>query len=243
MSIVLHSEYLQAGRHHIPYKLVKGKPRSTRLHFNEEAVLLIETSNGRVSPFDMDFLREREQWLVSVYHEHLELYQKKQKVLGHIERQMLILGQETPVQYVESAETSFRFKKGEYFIVHAPREYITQRKKQLLFYSLRKYAEAYLERRTRHWMEVCNLTINKLRIKDLRSKWGSCSSLRNINLNWHLILLDEKLIDYIIVHELMHLHEMNHSKRFWAWVAKYIPDYKREVERLNERQWLVGILS
>ena len=243
MSVVVHGEYLQQGSVHIPYKVVKGKPRSTRLQFNDEAVLMVHTPNGRISPGDREFIEERWEWLQEVRKEHLEVYEKKQGLLSRIERQMPILGIDTPVEFVVSSETSYRFKKGQYFCVNAPAGYIQRQKKQLLFWSLRKYAEAYLERRTKHWQEVCNMEINRLRIKDLRSKWGSCSSLRNINLNWHLILLDEALIDYIIVHELMHLHEMNHSPRFWKWVAKYIPDYKRQVKRLNERQWLVGILS
>nr|MBP6639188.1 M48 family metallopeptidase [Bacteroidia bacterium] len=80
-------------------------------------------------------------------------------------------------------------------------------------------------------------------VKELKSKWGSCSTLRNINLNWQLVLLSEGLIDYVIVHELMHLHEMNHSPRFWNWVGKYFPDYKRAKAQLKEEQWMVGILN
>ena len=80
-------------------------------------------------------------------------------------------------------------------------------------------------------------------MKDLSSKWGSCSSLQNINLNWQLIFLEESLIDYVIIHELMHLREMNHSPRFWNWVGKYYPDYKKARKLLKDRQWLIGILK
>ncbi|MBX3102987.1 MAG: M48 family metallopeptidase, partial [Bacteroidetes bacterium] len=71
--------------------------------------------------------------------------------------------------------------------------------------------------------------------------WGSCSSKRNINLNWHLILMDKAVIDYVIIHELMHLREMNHSARFWAHVSTYFPDYRKAIAILKQEQWKIGL--
>lgn len=79
---------------------------------------------------------------------------------------------------------------------------------------------------------------NKVKIKAQKSRWGSCSSKKNINLNWKIVLAPSKVMDYLIVHELAHLKHMNHSKRFWAFVESIIPDYKemkrelRAVEKL-----------
>jgi len=70
------------------------------------------------------------------------------------------------------------------------------------------------------------LSFNQLRVKRLKTRWGSCSSLKNINLNIQLIHHPLSLIDYVIVHELAHLVHMNHSKRFWKLVAQYYPEYK-----------------
>lgn len=74
---------------------------------------------------------------------------------------------------------------------------------------------------------------NKLTIKDLRSKWGSCSWTNNITLNLKLIHLPINFLEYVIVHEACHLKEKNHSKRFWDLVWKYFPDYKNTRKELK----------
>ncbi len=70
------------------------------------------------------------------------------------------------------------------------------------------------------------ISFNKLYIKDNVSNWGSCSSKKNINLNYKIIFLPKNLARYIVVHELCHLIHMNHSKNFWNLVEKFIPNYK-----------------
>lgn len=75
--------------------------------------------------------------------------------------------------------------------------------------------------------------IKSVRLKYNTSNWGSCSSSNNINLSTRLLLTPDEVIDYVIIHELSHLKEMNHSKKFWAWVEKACPDYRRHEEHLR----------
>jgi hypothetical protein len=70
----------------------------------------------------------------------------------------------------------------------------------------------------------------KVMIKNQKTRWGSCSRQGNINFNYKIALLPERAVDYIIVHEMCHLVEMNHSRKFWNLVAKTVPDH-REVRR------------
>ncbi len=74
---------------------------------------------------------------------------------------------------------------------------------------------------------------NNIQVKDQKKRWGSCSNKKNLNFCWRLILAPIEVLDYVIIHELCHLSEMNHSKQFWSLVVKYCPRYKDYREYLN----------
>ena len=71
-------------------------------------------------------------------------------------------------------------------------------------------------------------------IRNQLTRWGSCSSKNNLNFNCLLMLVPEEVLDYVLIHELCHLKEMNHSKKFWAEVEKYMPNYKEPEKWLKE---------
>ena len=66
----------------------------------------------------------------------------------------------------------------------------------------------------------------RVAVRDQRSRWGSCSSKHNLNFNWKLIMAPPQVLDYVVIHELCHLHEFNHSARFWRLVEGVMPDYE-----------------
>ena len=66
----------------------------------------------------------------------------------------------------------------------------------------------------------------RVAIRDQKSRWGSCSQKGNVNFNWKLVMAPPPALDYVVVHELCHLYEFNHSPRFWALVARHMPDYE-----------------
>ncbi len=224
----------------IPLKIRKGRARRISLRFLEE-FLLVETTNGQLSPQDHLFIQQNEKWIKGNYFRHLSGWQEKNRFLQFADTYTEIFGIPTPVTIIPGASYHYHYRNTELQIT-APSAALSK-KKEMIGAVTRKISETYLTKRVNYWSEITQLKFNQLRIKNHQSKWGSCSSLQNINLNWHLILLTKEQIDYVIIHELMHLKEMNHSPRFWAWVEKYCPDYRRIRKSIRDRQWIIGIYS
>jgi len=89
----------------------------------------------------------------------------------------------------------------------------------------REQARRFVENRVKFFNQFYNFRINRIAIKNTSTRWGSCSSKRNLNFNYKIIYLRQELADYLIVHELCHLGQLNHSKRFWELVKQTIPNY------------------
>jgi predicted metal-dependent hydrolase len=81
--------------------------------------------------------------------------------------------------------------------------------------------------------ETLNVTINKVYFKKMKSRWGSCSSKKNISINVYLKYLPENLIEYVVFHEIAHLVELNHSKKFWNLISSKFGDYKNLEKELS----------
>lgn len=91
----------------------------------------------------------------------------------------------------------------------------------------RKPARELVEERLKHFQKLYAVVWKRLSIRNQKTRWGSCSRKGSLSFNYRLLLLPAHLRDYVIVHELCHLLELNHSKRFWALVAQTFPDYKK----------------
>ncbi len=96
----------------------------------------------------------------------------------------------------------------------------------------RSLARERLLARTRHHADTLSLPHPAIRLRDTRSRWGSCSSDNRLMFSWRLVMAPPEVLDYVAAHEVSHLAELNHSKRFWQIVERLCPDY------LQHRQWL-----
>jgi predicted metal-dependent hydrolase len=99
-------------------------------------------------------------------------------------------------------------------------------------------ARVLIAERVAYWSAQYGFTYARIAIKDTTRAWGSCSARGNLNFSYKLLFLPRELMDYVIVHEVCHLKEQNHSHRFWAQVAHAVPDYQ---QRRNElRRYVLG---
>jgi len=114
--------------------------------------------------------------------------------------------------------------KLEYFKNIPPR--VLPKNNKLEFARHKGSALVLAERKMAHFNEIYQFTWGKVTIRNQKTRWGSCSKKGNINFNYKIALLPEHLTDYIIVHELCHLGEFNHSQKFWDLVERTMPNYR-----------------
>lgn len=125
--------------------------------------------------------------------------------------------------------------------IRKSQEKVRQRKadrdacEKLSMEEIRRLADRALEvlpGRVAHYAPQVGVNYGRITIRNQRSRWGSCSAKGNLNFNCLLMLAPEEVQDYVVVHELCHRREMNHSARFWQEVERILPDYK------ERRRWL-----
>jgi predicted metal-dependent hydrolase len=107
--------------------------------------------------------------------------------------------------------------KGKVFIKSGWREY----------YKYKQRALDLAKAKTAQWNKIYNFGYGRVSVKNQKTRWGSCSKKGNLNFNYKIVHLPEKLVDYLTVHELCHLKEMNHSGNFWNLVGQTVPNYRQ----------------
>jgi len=128
---------------------------------------------------------------------------------------------------IEKKALNFLESKGDWIVKHIwKKAEKKERNPDLVDYSREHYlkykeiARILCEEKCEFWAEKMGVKYNRIAIKSMKTKWGSCSSKKNLNFNYKILFLSEKDRDYLIVHELSHLVHMNHSSRFWDLVCE-----------------------
>lgn len=98
----------------------------------------------------------------------------------------------------------------------------------------RERIQTFIEEKVSHYASVMGVSYGRITMRNQKTRWGSCSSKGNLNFNCLLMLAPSEILDYVVVHELCHRKQMNHSKAFWLEVEKVLPDYKESIEWLKE---------
>ena len=106
---------------------------------------------------------------------------------------------------------------------------------------LAKKAVEYIPKRVEYFSKIIGVTYGRITIRNQKTRWGSCSSKGNLNFNCLLMLTPPEIIDYVVVHELCHRKQMNHSKDFWKEVEKILPDYKESVSWLKNEGSMIMV--
>lgn len=100
------------------------------------------------------------------------------------------------------------------------------RKNRTQYLKYKEQARTLIKEKIEVFNKIYEFRYGRIAIRNTKSRWGSCSKNGNLNFNYKIVFLPPKLADYLIVHEMCHLKEFNHSKKFWDLVRKAVPDYK-----------------
>jgi len=202
-------------------KIIKSFRKTITMKIDEAWELIVKAPFFMSKKMIEDFINKNKSWIEK----------RKEQVLERIKKyteneKFLYFWDEYELKLTwKSKEIEF---DGMYF--YLDKKY--KDKANILFANFyKKEARKYIEKRINDIAKQNNLKFNKLKITSAKTRWGSCTSQRNINFSYRLAMAPIKTIDYVIVHELAHLTEMNHSKKFWTLVEKmmawlYPWDYK-----------------
>ncbi|MDB6112071.1 MAG: metal-dependent hydrolase [Pedosphaera sp.] len=191
----------------------RKNPRARRyiLRINATGMPTVTIPRGGSLPEAGKFAQRHVAWLEA------RLKKFKERTATQVDEQKVLFKGE-PVALITVSDTRVAF--GAHTISVAPgRTDLRAQLKEKLW----RLAKMELPPRVAELAAEHGLSVNRVSVRDQRSRWGSCSVRKQISLNWRLIQVPDLVRDYIIVHELMHLREMNHSSRFWKWVHEAFP--------------------
>jgi predicted metal-dependent hydrolase len=225
------------GSTKIEYELRRTKRRTIGFLVNESGLRVTAPKWVTLKSIE-EALREKERWITNKLHYFLYHHEKRQTtplplhdgtVLPYLGRHLVlrlmsrngsgkvIMNPVTDELFVTLRNTSAQT------LADILRKWFQEKSREIFSRQLPVYAQQL------------GVRYRSFSLSSAKQRWGSCSVSGNIRLNWRLVHFSQKLIDYVIVHELAHLREMNHSKHFWDIVSTAYPDYKNARKQLNEQ--------
>ncbi|WP_163195321.1 M48 family metallopeptidase [Clostridium thermarum] len=230
---------VQIADKNIEYVIIRSNRKTLELSINEEGKIIIKAPRRCSKDFIERFLKEKATWIDNRL-KTINKLQKSRKVRDFCSGEKLVyLGQEytCKVEVKEGSRIYGGFDGKEFTIViPSSIKYEDRRNvcKEVTLQLYKKLAKKVLQDRTSHYSKVIGVQVNRIYIKEQKTLWGSCSSKNNINYNWKLVMAPLWVLDYVVIHELCHILQRNHSKLFWLEVEKYMPNYKEAVEWLRQ---------
>lgn len=230
----------------IPYTIIRSRRNSISASILADGSLAVKAPQLIPEFILRQFLKSKSDWIISHvtrrrkmgHHDLLPSAKSGDPEKVHFfEKQMAIVITET-----SQATKGRLFKVNDTFQIILPTGLTpAKREKQvhkLLHDWYKQNSMDELLRRVRHYAGIIGVTFGDVRIKDVTGHWGSCSVDHNLNFNYRLGMLPVQIADYVIVHELCHILQMNHSSKFWDEVEKYCPNYKALRKELKTYHFL-----
>ena len=226
---------LKIGGAPVPVTL-KLNPRARQLIVRVQPTtgeVVVVAPSRRALAHAMEFARKQSHWIAQ------RLEHVPEPIPIGLGRRILYRGEEHLIRYGDSGQGPVwieRSNDGERIIrVHGRSEHAARR----VLDFLKREARRLLDARAMHYAYLLGVRPARITVRDTSSRWGSCSSTRNLSFSWRLILAPPFVLEYVVAHEVAHLKEMNHGRRFWALVDSLVGDSTRAQAWLNDNGTLL----
>lgn len=207
------------------YNIVRSKRKNITICINRNAQLVIKAPLKISSKKIDEFVQKHSDWItknMQKVHARLHLYTPYTALENEL---VLVLGHQCTIKYTDSNSHTHT----DILYLHKSNNPL-----QSLISFYKTLANEVVIERAKRFANSINIKGAMFKLSSAKTSWGTCNSSGTIRLGWRLVLLDASLIDYVILHELCHLREHNHSKNFWKLVEVYMPDYKARRQKLKE---------
>lgn len=224
--------HIHLGAQIVAYRLRQGQ-RRRRLSLTIDEHGLRVGAPGRITLGEIEnFIRANDKWVLGKLAEYAEYARSQGRHLLAIHDGLSLPLLDGDIRLrVVTGNNRIRWQDNELWLeLRAGTDPAMLARRALQHRALALYTE-----RLAHYAVRLGRAPSRLGLSNARTRWGSCSSRTGIRIHWRLIHLPLRLIDYVIVHELSHLVEMNHSPRFWAVVASLLPDWQAARQELRQR--------
>ncbi|MHB8106579.1 MAG: M48 family metallopeptidase [Candidatus Cryosericum sp.] len=211
------------------YVLVRSRRRSVGLEVRPDATLVVRAPARTPVWFVESVLRDKAGWIedkLAKARRHVSLVPRHDFLTGE---RFPYLGREWPFVVVAFQKTPLTFDEKTGFSLDMA---AFDHGERIFEEWYRARARELLAGRVHHYAPQVGVSVPRLRITGAERRWGSCSTTGTVSFAWRLIMAPMDVVDYVVVHELAHRREMNHSARFWAVVGSVLPDYELR------RRWL-----
>jgi len=215
----------------MPDKIIKTHSKRLSLTINEKGEFIVRAPIGLREEEIFKFIKEKEDWVSKKQGNVKKILSANSRLINY--EDALYLGKRYEVVEVKGLDSALVDDNKLYI------PYSKNKKIRNIFNFLVNKSEQLIITRVEYFSKLMKLKYNNFKLINSVAKWGMCDSKRCIYINWKLIMLPTDIIDYVVVHELSHLLQMNHSKIFWDIVASIMPDYKRRKDILKESNFLI----
>ncbi len=214
----------------VEYTLVRSKRKTAVIYVRGNGVEVRAPLKLPKREIDR-FVLSKEKWIEKRLLQAAERSESKSAFSLNYGGKIIIQGREYPIIPQDGSRIEF---DGE--AVYLPPGLTPEQIKYACVNLYRGLAKMHLLKSVTYFSKIMNVSPSDVKVNGAKKRWGSCSAKKSINFSWRLIMANESVIDYVVVHELAHLTEMNHSARFWSVVSRAMPDYQERRNQLRDFQ-------